>query len=152
MLTTIAVIVQHCIQYNIFFSQEQDKMICILSPAQCCILQPVRPHIPLRMRCQAVHTGSCTREGQWDAWTCPASSGWSRTHLECRHVSFYCMGNDSWALSFYFVFEGKPAMLMEEIKAAARARLSGRVEGVSPPPISARPPTAVRPDRRHSKD
>lgn len=42
-------------------------------------------------------------------------------------------------------------MLMEETKAAARARLSGRVEGVSPPPISTRPPTAVSPDTRKKK-
>lgn len=43
-----------------------------------------------------------------------------------------------------------PAMLMEETKAAARARLSGRVEGVRPPPISTRPPTAVRPERERT--
>lgn len=46
----------------------------------------------------------------------------------------------------------KPAMLMEEMKAAARARLSGRVLGVRPPPISTRPPTAVRPDRTHTQN
>ena len=42
-------------------------------------------------------------------------------------------------------------MLMEETKAAARARLSGRVEGVRPPPISTRPPTAVSPDTHIQK-
>lgn len=42
-------------------------------------------------------------------------------------------------------------MLMEETKAAARARLSGRVEGVRPPPISTRPPTAVSPDTHAKK-
>lgn len=46
------------------------------------------------------------------------------------------------------VLNFKPAMLMEETKAAARARLSGREEGVRPPPISTRPPTAVRPERK----
>lgn len=46
------------------------------------------------------------------------------------------------------VFEDEPAMLMEEIKAAASARPWGRLEGVRPPPISARPPTAVRPEGR----
>lgn len=40
----------------------------------------------------------------------------------------------------------RPAMLMEDTKAAARARLSGREEGVRPPPISTSPPTAVKPD------
>lgn len=37
-------------------------------------------------------------------------------------------------------------MLMEETKAAARARPSGKEEGWRPPPIRTRPPTAVRPD------
>lgn len=37
-------------------------------------------------------------------------------------------------------------MLMEDTKAAVRARLSGRLEGVSAPPIRTRPPTAVRPE------
>lgn len=45
------------------------------------------------------------------------------------------------------VLNVRPAMLMEETNAAARARLSGRVEGVRPPPIRTRPPTAVKPDR-----
>ena len=45
-----------------------------------------------------------------------------------------------------------PAMLMEETKAAARARVSGRLEGVRPPPISTRPPTAVRPDGEDTRN
>lgn len=37
-------------------------------------------------------------------------------------------------------------MLMEETNAAAKASVSGSEEGVRPPPISTRPPTAVRPE------
>lgn len=40
---------------------------------------------------------------------------------------------------------------MEETKAAVRARLCGRLEGVRPPPIRARPPTAVRPDGENTQ-
>lgn len=40
---------------------------------------------------------------------------------------------------------------MEETKAAVRARLWGRLAGVRPPPIRARPPTAVRPDGETTK-
>ena len=42
-------------------------------------------------------------------------------------------------------------MLMEDTKAAARARLSGRLEGVRPPPIRTRPPTAVSPENHRQR-
>lgn len=41
-------------------------------------------------------------------------------------------------------------MLMEETNAAAKASVSGSEEGVRPPPISTRPPTAVRPEAHNS--
>lgn len=126
----------------------------ILSPAQCCIQLPLKLHIPQQMQPQAAHTGSCTQEGQWDAWTCPASSGWSENHLHIRtekQIIFTRLSRQSSPI-FILCWMSEPAMLMEETKAAARARLSGIDEGVRPPPISTRPPTAVRPDRKNRKN
>lgn len=52
-----------------------------------------------------------------------------------------------------FAFSNRPAMLMDDMKAAARARDSGNDEGVRPPPMSTRPPTAVRPEQpEHHED
>lgn len=58
----------------------------VKSPARCCTQQPLRLHIHQQMQTRAVRTGSCTQEGQWDAWTCPTSSGWSgnRLHVQGR--------------------------------------------------------------------
>lgn len=66
------------------------------------------------------------------------------------HTRFHTTGQKLiFTIYFMTVFERaikvRPAMLMEETKAAASARPSGRLDGVRPPPISTRPPTAVRP-------
>lgn len=77
------------------------------SPARCCIQQPLRLHIHQQMQSQAARTGSCIQEGQWDAWTCPTSSGWSGNHLsacprktrEISHFLFDCVSNEFGVLS-----------------------------------------------------
>ena len=139
-------------------------------PARCCTQPPPRPRIPRWRPPRAGRTGSCTPGGLWAAWTCPASSGWSWNHLRSHGTRRSSAGDrgrrpakdKTWrgdGMDFIcLVFkvcvqcEFRPAMLMEDTKAAARARLWGRLEGVRPPPIRTRPPTAVRPeDHRHRR-